>query len=185
MDVKDYYTLDPILEQIARLVRRFEQSLGPEDDWVEDDRRILFEAAQRHLSGLHTFVYEMGTADYVFTVDMNHEQFERLLLEDGGYNRNLMSARKYREHHNGGKQWATGSYSKLVTESSDNLKRQHHVFIFPTEDGRTDVYAHEETSTLEGAEHLVESKQERGAAHKLPSLLDQYKVKYTKRETLK
>ena len=152
--------LDPLLEATIPAVRRAERFLGPEDDWVEDDRRILYEAAQRHLGHLHTFVREKGPADYVTTANASPDAVERALM--GPYQRNLASTRKYREHHNDGRQYAVGSFVTAVPAHDDGLARQHHVYLFPSPSGGTDIYAHEETRVTEGAEHLTDTQQEHG-----------------------
>ena len=47
-------------------------------------------------------------------------------------------------------------------DHENGLERQHHVYLFETDDGHTDIYAHEETAALEGAEHLTETNQQHG-----------------------
>lgn len=157
----DYDSLDPYLEPLMAAVRRAERFLGPEDDWVEDDRRILYEAAQRHLGQYHDFLREKGPADYFTTAEANSDTVEVALYE-AGYRRNLASTRKYREHHDGGHQYAVGSFVKPAPAHEDGLERQHHVYLFESPDGGTDLYGHEETSVVEGAEHLTETQQEHG-----------------------
>ena len=166
--------LDPILEPTLAAVRRVERFLGPEDDWVEEDRRIVSEAAQSHLGHLHTFVYHVGEADYILTTECSPDQFERVITPT--YQRNLLSGRKYRTGHSGGKQWAVGSY---VIDPTDE-RWQHHVYIFPAKGGGTDVYAHKETSVREGAEHLTD-KMHRAEPHNLFDLLDHEGVEYESR----
>lgn len=172
-------TLDPILEPLMGAVRRAERFLGPEDDWVEDDRRIVFEAAQRLLGGLHNFVYHKGDEEYVTTVKCSPDEFEEAIMPP--YQRNLASARKYRTYHGGGKQWACGSFSLDVGEGESGLSEQHHIYIFETEDGHTDVHAHRETSVTEGAEHLTESHQRDADPHNLFGILDRAGLEYEDR----
>lgn len=179
----DYSRLDPILEPLMAAVRRAERFLGPEDDWVEDDRRILFETAQSHLGHLHTFLREKGQREYVTTVHANPDAVE-VALDKAGYDRNLASTRKYRTHHGGGRQYAVGAFAKPVP-ADHGLKRQHHVYLFPAPSGGTDVYAHEETSVLEGAEHLTETHQKKGAPGNLYDIFDRHGFEYGTRETLK
>jgi len=158
-------------------VRRAERFLGPEDDWVEDDRRILFEAAQRHLGHLHAFAYEKGPAEYLTTVECSPDEFETAIMPP--YQRNLASARKYRTYHGGGKQWACGSFAIDGLRSDDSkFVEQHHVYIFETEDGHTDVHTHRETSVTEGAEHLTESNQHNADPHVLFDILDREGLAY-------
>jgi len=149
--------LDPYLELVIPSVRRVERFLGPEDDWVEDDRRILYEAAQRHLGHLHKFTREKGRYDYATTAHADPNAVERALSRHG-YQRNLASSRKYRTHHGGGKQWAVGSYVFDPTDTD----WQHHVYLFPSPDGGTDVYGHRETSVREGSEHVTNTNQTHG-----------------------
>jgi hypothetical protein len=158
--------MDQILEAVMAAVRRAERFLGPQDDWVEDDRRIAYEAAQRHLGHLHTFVREKGAADYVTTVHATPDAIERALTNTG-YQRNLLSSRKYRTHHDGGRQWAVGSFVLDDIDHNGKYTRQHHVYLFEAPDGGADVYAHTETSVLEGYEHVSDTRQSRGDPHGL------------------
>jgi len=145
-----YRALDPILEQLMAVLRRVERFLGPDDDWVEDDRRILFEAAHKRFGHIHPFIKEKSSREYLLTVEAGSDTVERLLMDSGYYDRNLLSNRKYRETESG-RQWATGSY---VYDPSDTSE-QHHVYLFDTPNGHTDVYSHTETSVREGAEHIT------------------------------
>lgn len=122
-----------------------ERLLGPSDDWVEDDRRILFETAQTLFGRWHTFIREKSTRDYLTTAKASPDMVELALSIS--YQRNLVSSRKYRVY-DGHRQWAVGSY---VVDDSDI---QHHVYLFPREDGMTDVYAHTEDSVSDPREHL-------------------------------
>lgn len=179
-----YNKLDSILEPLMAAVRRAEKVLGPEDDWVEEDRRILFEAAQRHLGHLHTFVYRKGPRDYLTTAHASPDAVERLLTKNG-YQRNLVSSRKYREHHDGGNQWAVGSFVLDGLEGDHGYVEQHHVYLFEAPNGATDVYAHRETSVLEGSEHLTDTNQEHAAPADLFDILDRMAVEYGQRDSLK
>lgn len=171
--------LDPFLELVIPPVRRAERFLGPEDDWVEDDRRILYEAAQRHLGHLHTFTREKGRGDYVTTVKADPDTVEEALM--GPYQRNLVSTRKYRTYHDGGKQWACGSFVIDGIAGDHGYVEQHHVYIFETADGHTDVHAHRETSATEGDEHLTETNQEQGDPHVLFNVFDRAGLAYEDR----
>lgn len=146
-------------------VWRIEQFLGPEDGWVEDDRRILFGAAQRHLGHHHTFVHEKGEADY-FTTAHATENVVEVALDAAGYHRNLLSTRKYRTHHDGGRQYAIGSFA-IPLPPKDGFKRQHHIYLFNAPDGGVDMYGHAETSVVEGTEHLTDTRQEHGDPHRI------------------
>jgi len=179
----NYNRLDPYLEPLMAAVRRAEGVLGPEDDWVEDDRRILYEAAQRHLGQYHTFLREKGRGDYVTTVHASPDAVESVLM--GPYQRNLVSTRKYRTHHDGGRQYAVGSFVIDNLRGEHGYVEQHHVYLFEAPNGATDVYAHRETSATEGAEHLTETHQEHGAPHELFDIFDRAGFEYGRRETLK
>lgn len=147
-------TQDAIIELLMLAVRRGEEYIGPDDDWVEDDRRVLFEAAQFVFGKYHTFITEKEADDYFTTTGANTDSVE-VALDNFGYDRNLASKRAYRTHHDGGKQWADGAYAKPVA-SDGKYKRQHHVYLFAGPDGGTDIYGHTETSVVEGLEHLTE-----------------------------
>lgn len=168
--------LDPVLEPLMGAVRRVEEFLGPEDDWVEADRRIAFQAAQRLLGGLHTFVYEKSADDYVTTVHASPDAVESALMPP--YDRNLASARKYRTHHDGGRQWACGSFAVELDKGREGLVRQHHVYLFEAPGGGTDVYAHSETSVVEGGEHLSNTNQESATPHVLFDIFDRVGFEY-------
>jgi hypothetical protein len=128
-------------------VRRAERFLGPDDDWVEDDRRIVYEAADSFLRPLgRPTVREKGTADYVVTADADSDAVEEAL--DPPYQRNLLSTRKYR-YVDGHKQWAAGSW----VYDPDDTDWQHHVYLFERADGRTDIYAHREASVRNPSDH--------------------------------
>lgn len=155
-------------------VRRAERFLGPDDDWVEEDRRIFAEAAQRLFGRWHTFVREKGHSDYVYTAKHKPDTVEWALVR-GGYQRNLLSTRKYRTHHSGGKQWAVGSY---VRDPTDSIW-QHHVYLFEHDDGSTDIYAHKELSVREGMSHVTDTQQTHGDPNGwLKSVLDASNLNY-------
>jgi len=172
--------VNPLLEVVIPAVRRVERFLGPEDDWVEDDRRILYEATQRHLGHLHTFVQEVGRGNYVTTVKASPDEVEEALMPP--YQRNLVSTRKYRTYHGGGKQWACGSFVIDGIAGDHGYVEQHHVCIFETEEGYTDVHAHRETSATEGSEHLTDSHHEHGDPHVLFDVFDRAGLAYHGRE---
>lgn len=176
----DYNKLDRYLEPLMAAVRGIERVLGPEDDWVEEDRRILYEAAQRHLGQYHDFLRRKTKAEYVTTVQADSDAVE-VVLDGAGYQRNLASTRKYRTHHGGGKQYAVGSYVLDGLDGDHGYIEQHHVYLFPAPNGGTDVYAHRETSVLEGAEHLTETNQEHGAPGDLFDIFDREGVEYEQR----
>jgi hypothetical protein len=169
--------LDPALARLLGGVRELETLLGPEDDWVEDDRRILFEAADRILRPLgRPTIREVGRYDYILTVAATPDAVETH-LDHAGYQRNLLSTRKYREHHDGGRQWAVGSW----VLDPDDTDWQHHVYLFPYESGlATDVYGHTEPSVRNPEEHHSGDGIEHGDPRNLPSLFDDWGFEYVR-----
>lgn len=164
MNIADYLIHSRTLQSLMSAVRGAERFLGPEDGWVEDDRRILFEAAQCRLGHLHRFTVEKGPADYITTVPEDENTVEKILL-NGPYQRNLLSTRKYRTHHGGGKQWACGSF---VYDPVDE-PWQHHVYIFESPNG-IDIYGHREDSVRYPAHHLnVAENDDLGQIHGDPN----------------
>lgn len=164
-------------------IRLGEAFLEPDDDYVEKGRRRVFETAQRLFGDYHTFIYNIGNADYVTTVDMTPDELEELLWENG-YKRNLVSARKYRIPPDGAKQWAHGSWALYNNEG-----HQHHVYIFESKDGGTDLYAHTEDNATDPAAHLhVEDDEDdiAGMKHADPAalleLFDNTSIEYKKRD---
>ena len=135
------------LRLIFRLIRGVESFLGPEDDWVEDDRRRLFEWLQKRYGDSYTFVYHIDDTDYVTSVPLSPDEVD-VLLHNNSYERNLVSGRKYRTY-NGSKQWAHASWARYYIP-----EQQHHVFLFENEDNGTDIYAHYEDDVVDPAAHL-------------------------------
>ena len=171
----NYTKYDKYLELLGRAVRRVEQFFGPDDDWVKDDRRIVYEAAQRVFGGAHTFVYDKDNDDYLTTTTADADAVEDALHPT--YQRNLWSSRKRRDT-NGGKQWAIGSW---VLDPKDT-RWQHHVYLFKPPNGGCDIYAHAETSVREGAEHLTDTNQQHATAGRVFDCLDRADIQYSKRE---
>lgn len=142
----------PLVFLIAA-VRRVERFLGPDDDWVEDDRRIVYEAADAVLRPLGGYaVSEAHTGDYIGLYDGTSDELEKQ-LDERGYQRNLLSARKYRQYH-GHKQWATVSYVYDHPETD----WQHHVYAFERLGEYTDVYGHLETSVRDPSGHITDEQ---------------------------
>lgn len=165
---------EPILAPILAAVRRIEEFLGPEDDWVEEDRRILYEAADKFLRPLgRSTVTKKTDADYITTVELSPDKVETI-LHDNGYERNLLSTRKYRVHHNGGKQWAVGSW----VLDSDDTDWQHHVFIFHSTESGTDVYAHKEPSVRDPDAHHKSDDIEYGNPMNLYEIFEKEGINY-------
>lgn len=169
---------EPQLATLLGYLRRAEQFLGPEDDWVEDDRRVLFEAIDPLLRPLgRSTITEKGENDYVATVSRTPDEVE-VILDDQGYQRNILSTRKYRAHHDGGKQWAVGSW---VLDPSDT-DSQHHVYLFRSPDGGTDIYAHSEASVTEPAEHDGGDALVPGDPKNLESIFNRRAISFNERD---
>lgn len=138
----------PQLARSLSWLRKKEEQLGPEDDWIEDDRRIIYERADSFLRPLgRPTIRKKGHEDKLFSVDASPNEVERCIHPK--YERNLLSSRKYREHHDGGRQWACGSWAYDPSDTD----WQHHVYLFPAKGGGTDVYAHKEPSVRLPAQH--------------------------------
>lgn len=139
-------------DQIAALlslVRKLEESIGPEDDWIEDDRRVVYEFFNPLFSAFgRPTIDEVEPSSYVLTVSLSSDEAEEV-LDDGEYERNILSTRKYRTHHAGGKQWAVGSYALDPVDDP----WQQHVILFDNPDGTTDVYSHKEASVRRPSAH--------------------------------
>lgn len=176
------YIINNYEQELAAIlagIRKVEELLGPSDDWVEDDRRILFEFADMVLGDYYVFVYNVGNADYVTTAHASPDAIERL-LDTNGYDRNLVSGRKFREHHDGGKQWAEGSWALY-----DGEGHQHHVYLFESPSGGTDIYAHYEDNVTDPAAHLHVRDDEddivgmrRGDPGSVYNILDRNQISY-------
>lgn len=139
---------EPQIAALLSRIRRAEKWLGPSDDWIEDDRRVLFQAADPIARKLgRSTVTEVSARDYTYTVEATPDEVERALAPD--YQRNLLSTRKYRTHHDGGRQWAVGSW----VFDPPGTEWQHHVILFRVPNGRTDIYAHREASVRDPSEH--------------------------------
>lgn len=138
---------EPVLQPVFYRVRKAEEHLGPDDDWFEDDRRVLYENADRFLRPLGRPTVRDKTGEPIYaTVSAGHDEVERWLHPT--YHRNSLSTRKYRQT-SCGRQWAVGSW----VHDPDDTEWQHHVYLFPSEAGGTDIYAHTEPSVMEPAEH--------------------------------
>lgn len=141
---------------IVGIVRVAERFLTPNDDWVAAGRKTLLRGADSVLSPLgFPTVRKKSNDDYIVTADVTADEIERALVE-AGYQRNVLSTRKYRQRDEG-QQWAIGSW---VYDPADT-DWQHHVYLFPADDG-IDVYGHRETSVREGMEHRTNPDQTHG-----------------------
>lgn len=152
MSLADYLLSEhrSTVSQIMGRVRYVEEFLGPEDDWVEEDRRLLFEALHPLGDALgRPLIQSVPEADYVGHVPTSPDAYERFLV-DRFYQRNLASTRKYRNPWDGGRQWAVGSW----VFDPEREPWQHHVYLFPARCGGVDVYAHLEPSIRRPREHV-------------------------------
>jgi hypothetical protein len=163
------------LSRIISVIRRIEQFLGPDEDWVEDDRRKLFEFLDGKFG--HAFTMEKSARDYITTAQESPDAVE-VALHRAGYQRNLVSTRKYRTHHSGGKQWAVGSY---VYDPVDT-DWQHHVFLFPAPDGETDVYGHREATVREPVDHVTDGVTPGDPHLRARNALKETNIQYEKRD---
>lgn len=154
MSVADKFieTFEPAIARLLAAVRRLERFLGPGDDWVEDDRRIIYEAADRLLRPLgRSTISEVSDGDFVYTVDVSADEVE-VLLDEAGFQRNLLSTRKYRES-NGTRDYANGSWVLVHDGNDSDVQMQLHVIVFSNPDGSTSIYAHREAAVTEPSEH--------------------------------
>jgi hypothetical protein len=165
--------LEPQLVWAFSHIDNYEESLGPDDDWVQRDRRYLYETADRFLRPLgRPTIREVGQEDKLFTVEESVNDVEECIHPK--YSRNLISSRKYREHHSGGRQWAKGSW---VYDPKDT-DWQHHVYLFPSKDGGTDVYAHKEPSVRLPAQHHLHGGKSGDPDGVLHGQLDNCNIEY-------
>jgi len=142
---------EPQLAAITKRVRQLEEFFGPGDDWVEDDRRVLFEAADWFLRPLgRSTIKEVPPEGHIVTVDLSPDEVEERIHPL--YKRNLLSTRKYRDlsSGNGGRQWAVGSWVHDPTDKD----WQHHIYLFPSPSGGTEIYGHKEPSVRDPSAHV-------------------------------
>lgn len=131
----------PTLSRIIGKVRTATSYLTPKDDWVEELKRRLAVFGHPFFASLgRPLVIKKGQADYVCTVEADSDKVEVAVM--ARYQRNLTSTRKYRTLSDGTRQWAVGSF----VYDPDDTHWQHHVYLFESPTGGTDVYAHKETS---------------------------------------
>lgn len=139
------------LSKLLGGVRHVETYLGPEDDWIEDDRRVVYEWADKALRPLgRPTVTEKEPDEWTYTVDEAPDDVEVAIAST--YQRNILSTRKYRMMPGSGKQWAVGSY----VYDPPSKDWQHHIYLFPSEWGGTDIYAHKETSVRDPPGHVTD-----------------------------
>lgn len=138
------------LSRILGGIRYVEKFLGPDDDWIEDDRRHIYEWADKVGRPLgRPTITEKGSNEWTYTVDVSPDRVEKAIHPK--YQRNLLSTRKYRTFAGSGRQWAVGSYAY------DPIDKpwQHHVYLFPGTWGGTEIYAHKETSVRDPVGHVT------------------------------
>jgi hypothetical protein len=136
-----------MIKQITTAARRIETIFTPDDQWVESVRKIVWQAAQRHLGSTHTFVREKGTADYICTTEASAQQVVGALYTNG-YQRNILSTVKYRTR-GGEKEYV---HSAWVYDPADTYT-QHDVFLWER-DNKVDIYGHREPSVRHPDAHL-------------------------------
>lgn len=121
--------------------------LGPEDDWWETVRREGVPAVHDVLEEVGMYAtYPIEEDEYAGTLPVHPEEAEHL-LSDEGFRRNPVAALKVR----GDGEKEVGSW---VYRESPLARRQLHVMLFERSTGQetlTDVYAHEEYSSLHPA----------------------------------
>ena len=144
----NYTAIDTLLEYSLSAVRVVERYCGPYTQVLEEIRKILFRGAHVVGGHIHPIVYHKDTEDYLVSTSLSPTAVTALLYPT--YHRNFMSSVKYRTY-NGDSQY---THSSWVYDPTDE-PTQHHVYIFPTDAGGTDIYTHTETSVREGAEHLT------------------------------
>lgn len=143
-------SVEPQLSRILSAVRRIEQYLGPDDDWVERLRRKIWVAADPFLRPLgRPTVAVKSDVDYICTTESDSDSVEVAIHPL--YERNTTSTRKCRII-DGALEWAVGSW---VYDPPDE-PWQHHVYIFENESGGTDVYGHKEDSTRDPVGHVTD-----------------------------
>lgn len=150
------------LTTVARIV---EGVLTPSDDWVERWHNRLLGTLDPLARALgHPTAYRKGRRDYITTAQAPPDTVERALL-DAGYQRNLVSAAKYRRYDET-KQWTVGQY----VVDPVNTDWQHHVYLFPVADG-TDVYGHRETTVRQPEGHLTDPQVHGDPNHRVRTVL--------------
>jgi hypothetical protein len=177
------YKFDGQIRTLLGAVRRCERFLSHNDDWVEQLRKVVWQAAHRLTDRYgRPAVRQKHTYDYVTTVRVDSDRVEQF-LDNSGYQRNLISTRKHRVKF-GQKSWANGSWVLDGRTVSDDVladDMQHHVYLFDTDDGECDVYAHTEPSVLRPSRHSGGDEMEHATALGLYDLFDRHGVAYYER----
>jgi hypothetical protein len=137
-------TTEEYIRRILVHIDGYQRGLTAQDDWVEKLKiavtaplNPIFRRLGRPLTRNKTNKQE----EKFFSTDASPDEVE-VALTDGGYDRNLISTKKYiiRDDE---QIWAVGSY-RIVYGEDDRF--QHHIYLIPREDGGTDVYGHKETN---------------------------------------
>lgn len=139
-------TLEEYLRRLLVRADDFQRGLGAQADWVETLKLAVFVSADPVFSraGRPLTRNKTNEEDEKFFNSSKSPDEVEVLLTEGGYDRNLISTKKYRMVDDGERQqWAVGSYRVVYGEDD---KFQHHVYLFPDGDGGTDVYGHKETN---------------------------------------
>ena len=135
------------ISALSRLTRRIESHLHPRDTWVTKLRESILRGVSSHTA--YSTTVEKSDADYIATVSETPTALTYVLYADG-YQRNLLSTKKYRYVD------ALGTYQ--YTHSSwvkDNGITQDHVYLFATPlTNHTDIYGHYEPSVQQPVRHL-------------------------------
>lgn len=141
-------TLEGYLRKVLVHLDGYQRGLTAQDDWVEKLKIAVAAPLNPITTKLGRPLTRNKTnrdSEQFFSTSASPDAVERALVKTG-YARNLISTKKYRmvgEEGNRTQQWGVGSYRIVY---GDNNEYQHHVYLFPREDGGTDVYGHKETN---------------------------------------
>lgn len=140
-------TLEEYLRKVLVHLDGYQRGLTAQDDWVEKLKVAVaapLNPTTKKLGRPLTRNKTNNDGEKFFSTSVAPDAVEQALTE-AGYDRNLISTKKYRMvgRNNQTQQWAVGSY-RIVYGEEDQF--QHHVYLFPRDDGGTDVYGHKETN---------------------------------------
>lgn len=142
--------IEPIVRPYIAAVRRVEQFLGPDDDWVEGYRKTAYTHLHGTLRGIGGYAtVSVQPRPSVGVYSGTPDECEQS-LHAHGFQRNTLAARKYRTV-DGERQWATGSWVYFYETDSDH---QYHVTLFAGPNGHTDVYGHKEERVADVDSHI-------------------------------
>jgi len=150
--------------------------LGPEAEFVETYRSALLRriAPVGKMIGRPT-VRVKGDADYICSVDMGPEEFERVIYPT--YRRNLLATKKAVRGGRDNLIWSEGSWAAKAMPTAQN---QHHLFFFKREN-RLDVYGHYETAPVDPQGHVSDGQTHGDPNNTLRDLLDEQEIEYYQR----